>query len=300
MTSHEPDWTLWRSFRAVMREGSLSAAARTLQLTQPTVGRHIGELESALQTALFTRSPSGLEPTATAIELAPRAEAMADTAAALVRIASGEADQMRGAIRITASEIIGAEVLPPMVGTFRDRHPATAIELVLSNQTEDLLRRQADIAIRMVRPTQSALVARKLGHVTLGLHAHRRYIAAHGLPESVADLDRHTFIGFDSDTASIRALRSVGLSVDRESFAVRTDSDLAQLAAIRAGIGIGACQFGLARRDPDLVHVLPEAFIFNLEVWVAMHEDLKGVRRMRAMFDHLCDELGAFVATSGA
>jgi DNA-binding transcriptional LysR family regulator len=292
---NDPDWTLWRSFLAVSEEGSLSGAARALHLTQPTVGRHIDALEAALGTALFTRSQLGLAPTATAAELLPEARAMAATAAALVRVASGEAAEARGTVRITASEIVGAEFLPPMLGAFRDAHPAVEIELVLSNQTEDLLRRQADIAVRMVRPTQAALVARKIGHVTIGLHAHRRYLDAHGTPKTMAGLAGHTVIGFDTETPSIRSLKRQGLAIGRESFAFRTDSDLAQLAAIRAGVGIGGCQLGIARREPDLVRVLGREFSLDLDVWVVMHEDLRPVRRMRLMFDALADGLAAIV-----
>jgi len=296
MGARDPDWTLWRSFLAVIDEGSLSGAARTLRLTQPTVGRHIAELEATLETALFTRSQFGLEPTATAMELAPHAESMAATAANLVRIASGEADEVRGTVRITASEIVGAEVLPPILAAFRERYSDVSVELVLSNQTEDLLRRQVDIAVRMVRPTQSALVAKKIGAVTIGLHAHPRYLAAHGKPAHVADLQRHTVIGFDTETPSIRSLPSLGLSLTREMFDFRTDSDLAQLAAIRAGVGIGGCQVPLARRQPELVRVLPDAFALDLDVWLAMHEDLRPIRRMRLMFDHLGKELGRYLA----
>ncbi|MCB1488481.1 MAG: LysR family transcriptional regulator [Bauldia sp.] len=299
MAIRDPDWTLWRTFRAVMREGSLSAAARALTLTQPTVGRHIDQLEADLGTALFTRSQVGLEPTAAAVELAPYADSMAGTAAALLRIASGEAEEVRGAIRISASEIVGGEILPPILGRFLDAHPAVAVELVLSNETEDLLRRQVDIAIRMVRPTQAALVARKLGAVHIGLHAHRRYLEAHGMPRTLADLASHTVIGFDTETPSIRAMKSRGIDIDRDIFSFRTDSDLAQLAAIRAGAGIGGCQTGLARRQPELIPVLTDAFGIDLEVWVAMHEDLRSVRRMRLMFDHLVEEVGTYVAQAG-
>ena len=298
MDPREPDWTLWRSFRAVMRTGSLSAAARLLGLSQPTVGRHVAELESVLGAALFTRAPDGLRPTAMATQLAPEAEAMAATAASLLRRASGEAESVRGAIRLTASEIVGAEVLPPILGAFHAANPETEIELVLSNVTEDLLHREADIAVRMVRPTQSALVARRVGATRVGLFAHRRYIEAHGSPATMDEVRRHTGIGYDTETPAIRALLATGIRLSRDLFAFRTDSDLAALAMVRAGIGIGACQIGVARRDPDLVRVLPEALAVDLDIWIVMHEDLRAIRRMRLMFDHLAEHLSAYAATS--
>ncbi|MEX0839997.1 MAG: LysR family transcriptional regulator, partial [Parvibaculum sp.] len=163
MADVEPGWELYRSYLAVVREGSLSGAARQLGLTQPTVGRHIDALEAALGVGLFTRSQGGLAPTEGALALVAHAEAMASAAEALRRAASGEAEDDSGTVRITASEIIGTQVLPAMLTRFREKHPRIAVELVLSNRTDDLIRRDADIAVRMIRPTQTALIARKTG-----------------------------------------------------------------------------------------------------------------------------------------
>jgi DNA-binding transcriptional LysR family regulator len=293
----EPGWELYRSFLAVVRERSLSGAARALDLTQPTVGRHIDALEEALGVALFTRSQAGLAPTVEATELVPYAEAMANAAGALLRAASGEAHEERGAVRITASEMIGTEVLPACLATFRDAHPRIAVELVLSNRSEDLLRREADIAVRMVRPTQGALMTRKVGALRVGFHAHPRYLKAHGTPATFEDLRQHSIIGFDK-AASIRSLPELGVSLNRELFAFRCDSDIGQYAALRTGFGIGICQVALGRRD-RLTRVLPDITLFEMGVWVVMHEDLVPSRRMRLMFDHLTDHLRAYVATQG-
>ncbi len=298
MTTAEPGWELYRSFLAVLRQGSLSAAARRLRLTQPTLGRHIAALEAALKVALFTRSPSGLVPTPAALDLATHAEAMAAGAEALRRAASGEAEEERGTVRLTASEIMGAEVLPAMLARFRGRHPHIAIELVLSNRNEDLLRREADLALRMTRPRQAALVARRVGAVGLGLYAHRSYVEARGLPRRVDELRRHPLIGFDRDDSSWRSIAGAALPVTRELFAFRSDSDLAQLAALRAGLGIGGCQHGIARRDGALVPVLPQAVRFSLELWLAHHEDLRASRRVRLLFDHLAADLAAYAKLS--
>ena len=288
-------WDLYQTLHAVLQTGSLSAAARLLGLSQPTVGRHIEQLEQALGLPLFTRSPQGLRPTDFARQLTAHLEAMNAAADTIVRDASGEAEGDTGVLRITASEIVGAEVLPPILAAFHERHPGIAVELVLSNRTEDLLRREADIAVRMVRPTQGALLAKRVGSVALGLFAHRSYLQKHGEPRTLQDAGQ-TAIGFDRDLQAQRAFESVDLPLRREFFSFRSDSDLAQLAAIRAGYGIGGVQYGIARRDPNLVPVLTDAFAFDLEVWVVMHEDLKASRRMRLMFDHLVDGLGRYVA----
>lgn len=293
----DPDWSLYRAFLAVMTEGSLSAAARALGLTQPTLGRQVAELERALGVALFTRSPQGLKPTDAALDLRPHAQAMAGAASALVRAASGAGDTARGVVRLTASEVIGAEVLPPILADFRPLHPAVTVELSLDNQQQDLLRGAADIAVRMVRPTQEALVARRLADTHLGLYAHRRYVEAEGAPATLDALPDHAVIGFDKGTPFLRGLVQ-RVPLPPQGFAFRADSDLAQLAAVRAGFGIGFIQHGVARRDPDLIPVCPGQIGFELPVWLVMHEDLRATLRMRAMFDHLADGLDAFLATS--
>lgn len=294
MTDASPGWELYRSFLAVVREGSLSGGARQLGLTQPTVGRHIDALEASLGVGLFTRSQGGLSPTDTALALVPHAEAMAVAAETLQRVASGEAEEDRGTVRITASEIIGTEVLPAILARFREKHPRIAIELVLSNRSDDLIRRDADIAVRMIRPTQSSLIARKCGVVSLGLHAHRRLIEQMGTPQSVEEIGNYPIIGFDREP-SVRRLGELGLVLTRDLFTFRCDSDVGQFAALKAGFGFGMCQYALAKRYPDLVAVLPGAIAFELDVWIAMHEDLKTSRRMRLMFDHLAEEMSAYV-----
>jgi DNA-binding transcriptional LysR family regulator len=180
----------------------------------------------------------------------------------------------------------------------QQEHPGLVVELVLSNRTEDLLRRDADIAARMVRPAQEALVARRLGEIELGLHAHRDYLNRCGAPAALDDLRADALIGFDPESAFIRDLRARGGTLHRGMFTLLADSDLAQLAAIRAGCGIGVCQVGLARRDAGLVRVLPAAFSVGLETWLAMHEDLRASRRCRVAYDALAAGLSDYIASA--
>ncbi|CAN7480825.1 LysR family transcriptional regulator [Phenylobacterium sp. LjRoot225] len=288
------EWDLFQSLEAVLQTGSLSAAARLRGLTQPTLGRHIEALERRLGAPLFVRSPRGLQPTELALDLRPHLQEMAASAAAALREGRHGAAALEGAVRLTASEVIGAEVLPTVLAAFRSQHPRIAVELVLSNETQDLLRREADIAVRMAPPTQGALVARKIGEIPLALYATREHLAANGRPDSLADLAGRTLIGVDS-LRRMTQIAGLDLPVTREMFAFRSDSDLAQLAAIRAGFGIGVCQAPLGRRY-GLERVLPEHTVYRLGVWIVMHEDLKASRRMRAMFDHLVESLSAYVA----
>jgi DNA-binding transcriptional LysR family regulator len=294
-----PDWDLYQSLHAVVRAGSLSGAARMLGLSQPTVGRHIEQLEQTLGQRLFTRSPQGLRPTELALALAPSLEAMASAAETALREASAAADAVSGVIRLTASEVIGTEMLPALLAEFHEDHPGIVIELALSNRAEDLLHREADIAVRMMRPTQTGLRARRIGAIGGGLYAHRRYLQKHGEPRTI-NAPGHAAIGYDRDEVLLRAMASGHPTLTRDLFAFRSDSDLAQLAAIRAGFGIGGIQHGIARRDPNLVHVLDDVFSFELETWVVMHEDLKANRRMRLMFDHLVAGLNDYLKTSRA
>jgi DNA-binding transcriptional LysR family regulator len=219
---------------------------------------------------------------------------MASAAAALVRTATGAAEAIEGAVRITASDVISVEVLPAILRDLNIKHPKLSLEILASNQSADLLRRDADIAIRMVRPTQSALLAKRVGDVMLGLYAHRDYLKRRGKPKSLTDIEGHAIIGYDRETVGVQTLRTLGLTLSREMFAYRTDNDLAHLNLIRAGAGIGICQVELAKRDPNIVHLLPDQFSFPLDTWITMHEDLRASARMRAVFDHLVEAMSAY------
>jgi DNA-binding transcriptional LysR family regulator len=298
--ANEPAWDYYRTFLAVLRTGSLSGAARELQLAQPTVGRQVVALERALGgKALFTRSQGGLKPTRTALDLRQHAETMAASAAAIRRAASEEG-AMHGTVRVSASVMIGAEVLPAALRTFNLAHPGISVELSLSDVKADLLRRDADVAVRMVQPSQQALFAKRVGRIWLGFHAHRQYLERHPPPKAMEDLANHVLIGFDTLPAYLKDFTFRGQPLTRDLFRFRCDDGLAQLAALRAGIGIGGCQYGIARRDADLVPLLVREFSLHFDCWLVMHEDQKKVGRVRAMFDHLARAMGEYCAGAGA
>jgi DNA-binding transcriptional LysR family regulator len=289
-----PSWDHFASFLAVLETGSLSAGARALGLAQPTLRRHVEALEQSLGEPLFTRSPAGLSPTDTARRIAPYAETMAASASALIRAATA-GDGPSGTVRLAASEIIAVEVLPFLLAPLLVRHPGLSLELSVSNRNEDLLRRDSDIAIRMTRPAQGSLIARQTGVVDVGLFATGTYLAARPPLLDLADLrNGHVLIGEDRASGLASALRAAGSDTDELTFALRSDSDTAQLAAVRAGLGIGVCQAGVARRDASLVRVLP-AIALQLEVWLVTHPDLKDQPRIRAVFDHLAARLGGYL-----
>jgi DNA-binding transcriptional LysR family regulator len=279
------DWDLIATYLAVLRGGSLSAAARTLGLAQPTVRRQVEALEARLGVVLFTRGPGGLVPTEPGAALRQDAEAMEAAAAAFRRNAQANASQIAGIVRVTASVVHGTEVLPGLLAPLLAQHPDLVIEMVPDDRTGDLLRRDADVAVRFVPPVQAALVAQRVAPVPIGLFAAPAYLERHGAPTSWDMLAHdHAFVGDDRRRAIADGLARLGLPLPKR-LAWRTDADLGQVAAIRAGIGIGLAQVVLADRV-GLVRVLP-AITAQLDAWVVSHEDLAPVARVRAVFDAL-------------
>ncbi|MCC5958462.1 MAG: LysR family transcriptional regulator [Rhodobacteraceae bacterium] len=284
-------WDHWRSFIAVTEQGSLSGAARVLGLTQPTISRHIDLLEQATGATLFLRSQQGLALSDLGRQLLPQARAMAASAAALERNASGPIDAARGIVRLTASAVVGAQILPAVLAPLLAAHSGLEVELVLTNRNEDLLQREADLAVRMVRPVQAAIVARKIADVRIGLFAHMRYLQERGTPQTMAELAGHVLIGADRDSMALAALANAGIA--RRMMRFRCDDEGAQINAIRAGMGIGALQAGIARKDAGLRPVLADALSVGLECWLALHEDQRNNARVRLVADHLAQHLPA-------
>lgn len=281
------DWGLIRSFLAALDHGSLLAAARALGSTQPTLGRHIAELESQLGTVLFERTGRGLLPTQAALRLAHSARAMEQAAHHMARSVSRGDEGVSGTVRITASQPVACFVLPPVLARMRRALPEVQVELVASNQVSNLLRREADIALRMVQPQQSSLVAKRIAKVTLGTYAHRDYLRRRGTPREPADLLAHDLVGHDQDEAMLRGFAAAGLPVGREAFAFRTDDLIAYWEAVRAGLGVGFVADYLARLDTRLVPLLPGLRIAPLPIWLTVHREIRTSRRIRAVYDFL-------------
>lgn len=289
---HDFDWSLVRSFLAVLDHGSLLGAARRLHLSQPTVGRHIAELESQLGVVLFERSGRGLVPTSMALQLAESARAMEASAMRLQRTLVGLQSEDGGTVRITASVPVAVNLLPPVLRAMREALPQIAIELVSSNQVSNLLRREADIAIRMVRPEQASLIARKVGEVGLGVYAHRSYLESHEPLREVTDLLGHDLIGGDTDETILHGFAKLGEPVTRDAFVFRSDDYIVQWQAVRAGLGIGFCPDYMARDEADVVRVLPGVLkLTPLPMWLAVHREIRSNKRIRSVFDFLVGAL---------
>ncbi|WP_235912922.1 LysR family transcriptional regulator [Oceanomicrobium pacificus] len=294
------DWNLVPAFLAVLDEGSLSGAARRLGVSQPTLGRQVRALEQGLGTTLFRRHARGLSPTDEALDLLPQARRMADAAARLARAAESRETALTGTVRITASVFVSHHILPPVVAGIRRSLPELELEIAPSDSSENLLFREADIALRMYRPTQLDVVARHLGDLPLGLFAHRSYLDRRGRPEDPAALSGHDLIGYDRSTLIIDGMRAMGFNVDRNFFGLRCDSQTVYWELVRAGCGIGACQSGVAMRTDGIEQVLPELVIPPLPVWLTLPEPLRHVPRIRAVADALADGLAPWCARTGA
>lgn len=289
------NWKLIPSFLAAHQHGSLLGAARALGISQPTVGRHVSALEAQLGTPLFERTGRGLVPTPAAARLADAARAMETGAQTLMRGAQQAQATLSGSVRLSASQPVACFLLPPLLARLRTELPGVQIELVVSNAVSDLLKREADIAIRMLRPTQGTLVARRIGQVGVSACAHRDYLARRGVPQRPADLLQHDLVGNDKVQEIYHGFAALGHPVGPEQFALRTDDLIAYWAAVRAGLGIGFVASYLLRNDPDLVPVLPDLPIPSLPVWLVVHREIRSSRRMRAVLDFLARELPPFL-----
>ena len=288
------DWSLVRSVLAALDHGTLLGAARHLKTSQPTLGRHIAELESQLGVVLFERTGRGLVPTATGLQLAESARGMEAGALQLERTLSGVQTQSSGTVRMTASVPVAVFLMPPVLAAMRQALPEIQVELVSSNQVSNLLRREADIALRMVRPDQSTLIARKIGSVSLGAYAHRSYLARSRPLRQASDLLQHELIGSDADPAILQGFAAMGYPVTRAAFALRSDDLIVQWQAVRAGMGVGFCADYMARGDADVVEVLPgQLKIPSLPMWLAVHREIRTNARIRRVYDYLASALPA-------
>lgn len=281
------DWALVRSFLAALDHGSLLGAARVLGTSQPTVGRHIAELEHQLGVVLFERTGRGLRPSDAAQQLADAARAMQAGADALARRVSGGQGVLSGSVRLSASQPVACYLLPPVLAQMRRALPEVQVELVVSNAVSNLLRREADIALRMVRPDQASLVARRIGTVTLGAHAHTDYLRRRGTPREPADLLTHEVIGDDRQGDIARGFAAMGLAVDPTRFALRTDDLIAHWEAVRAGLGVGFVAGYVARTDAQVRPVLPQLKLPTLPIWLTVHREIRTSARIRAVYDFL-------------
>ncbi|MDJ0685997.1 MAG: LysR family transcriptional regulator [Alphaproteobacteria bacterium] len=286
-------WDLIQTFNAVATRGSLLAAARSLGMSQPTVGRQIGMLEAALNVTLFVRSRDGMALTEAGADLVDASTAMVHSAEAFSRRAAGLDADLAGAVRVSVNEVLGTYVLPTILRDFMEQNPEIEVEVDISNAAVNLSRRDADVALRMFRPTQNDLVGRKIADIRRGFFASKRYLDKYGRPDNFADLGRHRLIGFDRETIHIDTVRALGVTVSPQDFAFRSDTIVAQLEALKVGLGIGILHQRLAARMEGVEQVLKTADLPTVPLWIVCHTEVRYNRRIRLLVEFLADRLKA-------
>lgn len=283
------DWNLLKSFHLVADLGSLTRASSSLGLSQPTLSRQIAELEALMGASLFERTARGLSLTEAGAALVEPARRMLAAAQGISLAATARNREVAGTVRITASEVMSAYVLPAVFAELRQAWPAIQIELVASNRVDNLLAREADIAIRMVRPEQAGLIARKVADYPLGFYAHEAYLANRA--DKGSDWSDYDWVGLDQSSALIEGFRNAGVVVDKSFFSFRTDNQIVGLQAVLAGLGVGIAPKRVARQFPQLAQVMPRQKLPALPVWLTAHRELRDSARIRAVFDFLAEAL---------
>jgi DNA-binding transcriptional LysR family regulator len=300
MNKYNFNWALIQSFLAALEHGSLMGAARATGVSQPTLGRHIAELEAQLKLLLFERTGRGLRPTAQALGLAEAAHAMQDGAARFSRLAAGSGQTVQGRVRLSVSQNIANFLLPPILLRMRQALPNVVVDLLVSNSVSNLLMREADIALRMVRPDQSSLVAKLIGQVELCACASQGYLQRMGTPMQPAELLMHDLITGDLNTDIEDGFARLGFPASALRHGLRTDDLNAQWAAVQAGLGVGFMHSYLVLSAPSVSPILPMIELPALPVWLTVHRELRTSALMRAVFDFLAEEVPLALQSQGS
>lgn len=282
-----------RAFLVTAEEGSLSAAARALNMTQPTLGRQVSALEDELGVALFERVGRSLSLTPSGFELIAHARAMGDAAGRASLTASGQSQSIEGSVCISFGEIFAAHVLPPIIEKLRAQEPGINVEIVASNSSSDLRRREADIGFRAFKPTQPDLIAKKVCDLPNSLYASSSYLEKIGHPQSKDDLSRADFIDFNDTGAYLKYLNDLGLNLTQRNFPVQAESHLVQWELAKNGVGIVTVLEMVGDAEPGMERVLPDTTLIVSPMWLVAHREVKTSRRIKMVFDFLDRELAA-------
>lgn len=283
------DWNQVRAFLATAEEGSLSAAARALQATQPTLSRQVSALEQDLGVTLFERGHRSMDLTESGVELLEHVREMGEAALRVSLAASGQAQDIEGQVTITATNMFATKHLPLILASVRDEAPGLEIEILTSNDVRDLRRREADISIRHARPEHSDLIAKRIGETVAQLYAATSYLDRVGRPKRPSDLVTLDFIGFEDPELMLPHFNAMGVPVTRDHFKLYTASGTLYLALIEQGLGAGVLTKDVADERPDLELVEPNLPPFEVPVWLVTHRELHTSRKIRLVFDLIAD-----------
>jgi len=285
------DWNRARAFLLTAEEGSLSAAARALGMTQPTLGRQVSAFEKELGVVLFERAGQGLVLTPSGLELLEHVRAMGNAATQVSLTASGQTQTIEGAVCISASEVYATFILPPIIAKLRQMQPKIQVEIIASNQTSDLRRREADIALRNFEPTQPDLIAKKIKDVNARFYAASSYLEKIGHPQTKEDLEQADFISFDNTSMLINVLGELGLNLSKKNFPLLTENYITHWELVKQGLGIGIMPEEIGEAEPQVEQALAELAAIKFPIWLTTHRELRTSRRVRIVFDLLVQEL---------
>jgi len=284
------DWNQTRAFLATVEEGSLSAAARALGLTQPTLSRQVACLEEELGVILFERNRRNMTLTQSGLELLEYAREMGESAMRISLAATGQSQAIEGDVSITAPDLFSTYSLPKIVEKIRTKAPGINIEIISSNAVHDLTKREADIAIRHERPEQPELIVKLAGNTTAHFYASKDYLAQLEQPITLDVINKADFVGHDSVEWFLPILNSFGLQLTAENFKVMTSSGVTLLELVKQGLGVSLIYRHVADLYPDLQQVLPECSI-PVPIWLITHKELKTNLRIRMVYDILAEAL---------
>lgn len=289
------DWNQVRAFLATAEEGSFSGAARALKTTQPTIGRQITGLEEALQVTLFQRSVRGPELTEAGRDLLEQVRHMGETATLISTIAAGQSQEVKGDVSLSATDLVSAAILPALLGEFRQVAPGVHLRIISSNEISNLMRREADIAIRHVRPTEADLIARHVGDFRANLYASTEYLDKAGRPRTARAAGEHAFVGSPSSKQLVMTLQNKGIQVRPENFVMSSENGVVTWELVKAGHGMTFMPELLGETTPGVEKVLPDLQPLEFPIWLVTHRELNTSRRIRVVFDFLARTLAEAV-----
>ncbi|MEM6537579.1 MAG: LysR family transcriptional regulator [Pseudomonadota bacterium] len=285
------DWNRARAFLATAEAGSLSAAAKTLGLTQSTLSRQVAAFEKDLGLILFDRVGRGLALTQSGVELVEYVKAMASAADTLALRAAGRKKSVKGTVSISATDIAAAYRLPEFLRAMRRDEPDIHIEIIASTTATNMKDREADIAIRHFEPTEKGLVGERAYMLNHRFYATPQYLASLGTVHAITDYSRAEFIGFDRSDRQIQAFNGTGLTLTNANFPLVSMNQFVQWSYVKAGLGIGLIGQDVGDADPNVVRAVPEATAIEASVWVVTHRELYLSQRVKTIYDRLLNYL---------
>lgn len=287
------DWDDYRFFLAVAQEGSLSAAARSLKVSQPTVSRRITQLEERLGVRLFDQLPTGMKLTPSGGHIVDSAEAVQEKAIELRRKIAGRETDVAGEVVITATQSFASYWLAGCLAKFSQSYPDVTVSCLADNQTLSLSRREADVAIRFARPKSSGLIGSRVGYVHCGIYASDAYLGANGEPETLADLKQHKLIDTVEPISRFPQSRELKELMREARVSATTNCPHTYLALAAAGQGLICTTCYTAAHAPNLRRILASQYDKKIELWMVVHPDLKASARIRVLMDFLREQIRA-------